>query len=600
MKEQDTCTPASKSSDYKKREASTQLSKAAPLKKIYFINRDADHMRYAHMKTQCKKASGVPCEKFKAVEATKIPEMDLKQVSSGNLADWLASRKGSGKNVFAAIYSSNYKVLEKILEEAGPDSEDLYMVLEDDSILVPDWKASLKEVLSHTPDDWELLKVGYWGEQRCQDKVNKFVSALQYPSVDKQALGEKHFYSGNTGYVLKTKSIPKILSVLKEHSIGAVENAWMYPTSKGNQVISYTVTPPYKLVTVSHDFGRSQKNSLNFLQKLKSGSSSSRDSETVSAMLAKQGAKAQKEAAARSHPRAYDGIAECVEGESTIVPKTSEKMSEFHDVRKILYINTKKGDERDLHMQAIHANLTMNLKAMGVDPKYNVPPVERVQGVTREDIQKNKVDLSLYSTGKEAEYMAHYIPQTREVTKAIWASHAKALQHIVETSKKQKLHSKDDDLYVVLEDDTFIDDKWKARLEQLIHNTPDDFDMLKLGYWGNRHCLDKVNKFIYQANGPTYSNNKLFYQGNSGYAVKLGSVKKILAALKEKDLTDIDGAFLTSPEDCVNNCIKVYAASGAKQVVSDINMGTMRVPTKKNGMLGNHELTAAEKAGYQS
>jgi GR25 family glycosyltransferase involved in LPS biosynthesis len=293
MKEQDSCTSASKSSDYKKREASTEMSQASPLKKIYFINRDSDHMRYAHMKTQCKKTGGTPCEKFKAVEATKIPQMDLKQVSNGNMADWLASRKGTGKNVFAAIYSSNYKVLEKILEEAGPDSEDLYMVLEDDSILAPDWKASLKEVLSHTPNDWELLKVGYWGEQRCQDKVNKFISALQYPSVDKQALGEKHFYSGNTGYVVKAKNIPKILSILKEHSIGAIENAWMYPTSQGNQVISYTVTPPYKLVTVSHDFGRSQKN---FLQKLKSDSSSSRDSETVSALLAQQSAKVQKEA----------------------------------------------------------------------------------------------------------------------------------------------------------------------------------------------------------------------------------------------------------------------------------------------------------------
>merc|ERR550514_165598 len=169
------------------------------------------------------------------------------------------------------------------------------------------------------------------------------------------------------------------------------------------------------------------------------------------------------------------------------------------------------------------------------------------------------------------------------------------------SSRKQKLHSTDDDLYLILEDDTFIDDKWKMRLEQLIHNTPDDFDMIKLGYWGNRHCVDKVNKFIYQANGPTFSNDKLFYQGNSGYAVKRGSVKKLLAALKEKDLMDIDGAFLTSPQGCVNNCIKVYAASGAKQVVSDINMGTMRVPTKKNGMLGNKkELTAEEKAGYQA
>merc|ERR1719428_649770 len=135
------------------------------------------------------------------------------------------------------------------------------------------------------------------------------------------------------------------------------------------------------------------------------------------------------------------------------------------------------------------------------------------------------------------------------------------------------MNSNDDDLYLIMEDDTFFDEKWKMRLLQLLHNTPDDFDMLKLGYWGNRHCEDRVNKF--------------FYQGNSGYIVKRGSIKKILAALKEKDLMDIDGAFLTSAQDCTKNCLKVYAAAGSKQVISDINLGTMRVPTKKNKM--SHE-----------
>jgi GR25 family glycosyltransferase involved in LPS biosynthesis len=583
LKESDSCTPASTASGYVRRSHPKEMSMASPVKKIYFINRDADHQRYAHMKLQCKKAAGVACEKFKAVEAAKVPEMDLKQVSNGNLASWLASRKGTGKHVFAAIYSSNYKVLEKILEEAGPDSEDLYMVLEDDSILAPDWKESLKLALAHTPADWQLLKVGYWGEQRCQDKVNKYVSALQYPSVDKAALGEKHFYSGNTGYVVKAKNIPSILSILKEHSIGAIENAWMYPTESKKQIISYTVSPPYKLVTITHDFGRSKKA---FLQK---ASNTNKDQETISALQTadKAGSALQAEADARSHPRKYNDISECVSGESgrdeaTWKPKTSAEMSKFQDVRKIVYINTKKNDERDMHMQEVFGNITMNLMAAGQEAKYNLPPVERFQAATREEIQHHKYDLKQYSSGKEHEYMSKYLPVTREVTTAIWLSHARALENLDQQSRKRKLHSTDDDLYLILEDDTFLDNTFQNRLRQLIHNTPDDFDMLKLGYWGNRHCVDRVNKFIYQANGPSYSNDQLFYQGNSGYIVKRGSIKKILANLKSKDIMDIDGAFLTSTADCTENCLKIYAASGAKQVITDINLGTMRVPTKKN------------------
>merc|ERR1740117_520208 len=137
--------------------------------------------------------------------------------------------------------------------------------------------------------------------------------------------------------------------------------------------------------------------------------------------------------------------------------------------------------------------------------------------------------------------MKNYIDVTRDVTKAIWASHAGALQELDAASRKKKMQSSDDDLFVIMEDDTFLDNTWKMRLQQLIHNTPDDFDMLKLGYWGNRHCVDRVNKYIYQANGPTFNKDQLFYQGNSGYAVKRGSIGKILANLKEKDLMDIDG-----------------------------------------------------------
>jgi len=398
-------------------------------------------------------------------------------------------------------------------------------------------------------------------------------------------LGEKHFYSGNTGYVVKAKNIPKILSVLKEHSIGAIENAWMYPSNEGRQIISYTVSKPYKLVTVSHDFGRSKKN---FLQQKAMVTATNKEGLQTQALNSNKQSKQEKAVdSAGSHPRAYNDLSECVEGasernETTWKVKHSASLAHSFDVRKIVYLNVNKDDDRDIHMQDMFANITEQLVAKGLDASFALPPVERFQAVTRDDITGNKVNLNEFSTGNEHEYMKGYIDVTREVTKAIWATHTKALQKIDQDSRKKKLHSTDDDLYFIMEDDTFMDSQWKMRLQQMIHNTPDDFDMLKLGYWGNRHCLDQVNKFVYQANGPTFSQDKLFYQGNSGYVVKRGSIRKILANLKTKDLMDIDGAFLSSPQDCVENCIKVYAAAGNKMLVTDVNLGTMRVPTKKN------------------
>merc|ERR1719160_2170040 len=139
-----------------------------------------------------------------------------------------------------------------------------------------------------------------------------------------------------------------------------------------------------------------------------------RNHETVSALQVetKTESAAQAQADAMSHPRAYNEIPECVPGEShreeNWKPTTSAKMAEFNDVRKIIYLNTLKNDDRDAHMQGLFSNLTMNLMAEGKDPKYNLPPIERFQAVTRDDIQKKKIDLSLYSSGKEHAYMLKY------------------------------------------------------------------------------------------------------------------------------------------------------------------------------------------------
>merc|ERR1719263_1790166 len=207
-----------------------------------------------------EKSHGVPFERFQAFDADKVPKNKrpdaFKKVASlyskGRYTPWLL--KDSTKEVFAAIHISNYQVMEKILKEdpEGEKSKNVYMILEDDTTLDHSWNTKLKEVLENTPAEWDLLRIGYWGAARCEDKENNFVFAVQPPARDEQALGSDHFYSGNTGYLVRPKSIPRILDIMRNSSFASIENVLMYPhrfpDGSDQQVLSYAVSPDHMLV----------------------------------------------------------------------------------------------------------------------------------------------------------------------------------------------------------------------------------------------------------------------------------------------------------------------------------------------------------------
>jgi hypothetical protein len=234
---------------------------AKSVKKIFYINVDGNTGRNQHMMSELSKnAHGTPYQKFKAFKASSLNKHEnspaFKKVASlyskARYTPWLL--KDSSKEVFAAIHISNYQVMEHILAEdpMKEKSEEVYMVLEDDSTLVGDWHKKLPQLLENTPKDWDILRVGYWGFARCGDKENNFVYAIQPPAKDVKALGDGHFYSGNTGYLVRPKSIPRILDIMRNSSFASIENVLMYPhrfpDQTDHQVMSYAVAPEHMLV----------------------------------------------------------------------------------------------------------------------------------------------------------------------------------------------------------------------------------------------------------------------------------------------------------------------------------------------------------------
>jgi len=244
-----------------KRESSKDYETPKTVKKIFFINVDGQHERKLHMEHELKKKSnGVPFERFKAFAKNAVPNNPKHPVwklySKGRYTPWL-ERDGQ-KKVYAAIHFSNYQVMEKILKEdpRGADSDDVYMIMEDDATLAKNWDKKLNQILSHTPKEWDMLRVGYWGWARCEDAENEYVYALQPPSIG--APGSGHFYSGNTANLVKVSSIPKILDIMRNSSVASIENVLMYPhrfpDGSDQQVLSYAVNQQFMLVQPSGGF----------------------------------------------------------------------------------------------------------------------------------------------------------------------------------------------------------------------------------------------------------------------------------------------------------------------------------------------------------
>jgi len=239
----------------------TYGSEKSLVKKIYYINVDGNDGRKKHMQSELsQKAGGVKYERFSAFAASKLNKHEkspsFKAVASlyskARYTPWLL--KDATKEVFAAIHISNYQVMEKILKEdkLGDKSDSVYMVMEDDSTLDSQWQRKLKPILENTPAEWDILRVGYWGSARCNDRENNYVFAVQPPSKDANALGGGHFYSGNTAYLVRPKSIPRILDIMRNSSFASIENVLMYPhrfpDQTDHQVLSYAVSPDHMLV----------------------------------------------------------------------------------------------------------------------------------------------------------------------------------------------------------------------------------------------------------------------------------------------------------------------------------------------------------------
>jgi GR25 family glycosyltransferase involved in LPS biosynthesis len=218
------------------------------IKKVFYINMDKDADRKGSMERSLK-AAGLEYERVSAVTTQEIAQMpkekdmprELWQFSNQGNSDYMKWFPEKARQVTQAIYLSQARTLKKISEQDN-DSDDVYIIMEDDIILNPDWKETLIEKAKTLPKDWDVAKFVYWGMKRCEDKVpDSDWYEFRGPAMWTDKVNA--MYSGNQAYMFRAKSIKNILEQLRGMPVMDVDGAMISNHQEKSEKIDGVDTP---------------------------------------------------------------------------------------------------------------------------------------------------------------------------------------------------------------------------------------------------------------------------------------------------------------------------------------------------------------------
>ena len=104
-----------------------------------------------------------------------------------------------------ACYLSHIFLYLKIYKENKNNNKQVFLILEDDCIILPNFKKKLEFFYKYIPKNWDMVWLGY--NHFSGKPINKYVGKPK----NKSGIG---YNSQHHCYLLKKKSIPKILKIL--------------------------------------------------------------------------------------------------------------------------------------------------------------------------------------------------------------------------------------------------------------------------------------------------------------------------------------------------------------------------------------------------
>eukprot|EP00808_Paulinella_micropora_P029745 g8631.t1 len=108
----------------------------------------------------------------------------------------------------AVVYINHHLIMEKVCSGNLTSNGSLVLVLEDDAVFHPLWGTRLLEYLKTAPPDWDVLRIGGWGEQREEDRIaNSPWFRCTPPAMVEHVKGKPtYYYFGAVAYLLRSGS----------------------------------------------------------------------------------------------------------------------------------------------------------------------------------------------------------------------------------------------------------------------------------------------------------------------------------------------------------------------------------------------------------
>jgi GR25 family glycosyltransferase involved in LPS biosynthesis len=195
---------------------------------IFFINLATRDDRRAWMEAQLVQFA--PNIRFERKEGVKLSGF-AEAISIDEFKPYLLDRPvtnaiktGIKPNAAFAVsvYLSHISLYHHIMTNISSlNREAYYLVLEDDAMLVPFWEMSLYELISELPDDWQVLRIGMWGNNRSEDEIAPGVFAARQPFW---LPNNEFFYGGAHAVVLRRSTLPKFLESFRQIPITDIDS----------------------------------------------------------------------------------------------------------------------------------------------------------------------------------------------------------------------------------------------------------------------------------------------------------------------------------------------------------------------------------------
>jgi len=145
--------------------------------------------------------------------------------------DWNNPRNNLAptESFLLSVFLSHITVYDKAVREFGHDQRGYVLVLEDDVKVTPNYEQKLDDLISSAPSDWQILRIGTWGEKRYEDQLSPsspFYRASPPYSVKVPGGkygGEEIWYGGTHAVVVRLGTLSSVVDHLLHMRLNHVD-----------------------------------------------------------------------------------------------------------------------------------------------------------------------------------------------------------------------------------------------------------------------------------------------------------------------------------------------------------------------------------------